>query len=127
MNFRNFRRLLFVSAISSLFFISGVAQIPPTAQTVETHKQNQITANENFELNIVQDRITEAKFERSTSVELKNESYGSLRVEAGAGVRGEQVNVFLRGITGRVTFRASLEPLQKRIERLKTALTGNSP
>lgn len=126
MNFRNLKRLFFVAAMTAVFSLLASAQTLPANQTA-TAPQNQITADENFELNIVQDRITETNFQRSTSVELKDESRGNLRVEAGAGVRAEQISVFLRGITGRVTFRASLEPILKRIERLKTAVTRNTP
>lgn len=75
--------------------------------------------NEDFELNITEERITETNFERSTAVELNDNSQGNLTVKVGAGVSAEKIDVILRGIYGRVHFRASLAPILERIERLR--------
>lgn len=83
------------------------------AQTVE----NQTKVNENFELNIVQERITETNFTRSTDVRLSNENESGVKLEVGVGVQAEQINILLRGIFGRVNFRASLESIRQRIEQ----------
>jgi hypothetical protein len=111
----------FLTGISVLSADAQTAPAKPASQTV-----NQATANEDFELNIVQERITETNFARSTSVELSNNNRGGLRVEVGVGVRAEQVDILLRGIYGRVRFRASLESLRQRIEQLQTLTTQNS-
>ena len=81
----------------------------------------QTTANEDFELNIAQKRITEKNFSRSTTVELSTENRGGLRLEVGVGVRAQSIDATLRGIFGRVRFRASLESLRRRIEQTQKA------
>lgn len=83
----------------------------------------QTNADENIELNIVREQITETNFARSTDVRLNIAKDGGLRLEVGVGVRAEQVNLLLRGIYGRATFRASLEQIKQRLEqRRKDAL-----
>lgn len=78
---------------------------------------NQTTADENFQLNIIEKRITETNFERSTEVRLVNDNRGGLVLQVGVGARGEKMDVLLRGIFGNVRFRASLEAIQQRIEK----------
>lgn len=78
----------------------------------------QQNVNEDFELKIIQDRVTEINFERSTSIELNNERRGNLSVRIGVGVTANRIDVILRGIFGRVRFRASLDAIQERLDRL---------
>lgn len=93
-----------------------------------SNNQNQVTADENFELNITQKRITETDFARSTDVKLSNAESGGLRVEVGVGVRAESIDVIMRGIYGRVRFRASLESLRQKIEQLqKSTVSRENP
>lgn len=80
-------------------------------------QSNQTTADENFQLNIIEKRITETNFERSTEVRLVNDNRGGLLLQVGVGVQAQKIDVLLRGIFGNVRFRASLEPLKQRIER----------
>ena len=86
--------------------------------------ENQTQSGRNFELNIVEDRITETNFERSTVAELTGEN---LTVKVGAGVKAERIDVILRGITGTVRFRASLEQIKARLDRLQQTLQTPSP
>lgn len=115
------RKILLIASTFTVFFfcfavISVHGQTEPS-KPVPT-PQTQIKADEKIELNIVRERITENKFSRSTDVALVDDSRGNLRVEVGVGVRAESIDVILRGIFGRVRFRASLESLKQRIERL---------
>lgn len=103
-----------------IFVLAAVFVAPALAQ-----KQ---TVNEDFELNITQDRITETNFERSTAVQLNDQSRGNLTVRIGVGATAQRIDVILRGIYGRVRFRASLEQIERRIERLQTTPTNeNAP
>jgi hypothetical protein len=128
MKIYNRRFSLYISAfIIFLFcpasvFVYGQTEPAKPAPT----PQNQITADENIKLNIVQERITEKNFERSTDVALTDASRGNLRVEVGVGVRAESIDVILRGIFGNVRFRASLESLRQRIERPPPTQMQNS-
>lgn len=117
--FRQLKRVLFVLTSAVTFCVSvSFAQTSPI-QTVPPIAENQIVAAEDFELNIVDERITETNFVRSTSVELKSKNRGELVLQVGVAVRGEKVNILLRGVVGRVRFRASLEPIQQRLEQIR--------
>ena len=72
-------------------------------------------ADENFELDIKENRVREQNYQRSTRVEIQ----GSVMVGAGAEVRAQQIDILVRGVTGRVRFRASLGSLQGLIERAR--------
>ncbi len=117
MNYFIIKRIVSGSTLAAVLCISQAAQT--TGQS--NAPANQATANENFELNIASDRITETNFARSTAVELTQTTSGNVRLEVGVGVRAERIDVILRGITGRVTFRGSLESIRRRIERIKAA------
>lgn len=77
--------------------------------------------NEDFELNIVERRITEADFQRSLSADL---SADRLRLQVGVSASARQIDVTLRGVTGRVSFRASLERIRERIGRIRSTLNS---
>jgi hypothetical protein len=69
-------------------------------------------ADEDFELNIGDSRTTESNYKRSTNVEI-NEA--NVSVGVGATVQAQKIDLLLRGVTGRVRFRASLEAIRRRI------------
>lgn len=75
-----------------------------------------VETDENFVLNITEERLTEIGYERSTAVEVRGAD--GLAVGAGAFVRAGTINILLRGITGNVSFRASLESIRQRVESL---------
>jgi len=106
-----------------VIFFSAFFQTNPAAQTPE----NQTEINERFELNIVLERITEIDFLRSTDVRLANETDNGVQIEIGVSARAEQINVLLRGITGRVNFRASLESIRRRIGERRQNAPANQP
>jgi len=115
MNLPIFKKFILSSILITIFCLSIFAQ----AQS-QNAPANQTTKSENFELNIIEERITETNFSRSTAVELKEENRGNLFVQVGVGVRAERIEVLMRGITGRVTFRGSLESIRQRIEQIRT-------
>lgn len=115
----------FAASLITLFCVFADAQTG--ANQTATPLQNKIVADENFELNIAQKRIKETDFARSTSIELASENRGSLLVQIGVGVRAERIDVLLRGITGRVTFRGSLDALRRRIEQTEIKNSQISP
>lgn len=74
---------------------------------------------EDFELNITEERITETDFVRSTQAELTSRR---LRLRVGVGAEADRIDVTIRGVTGRVRFRASMEELLQKFARLRTEL-----
>ncbi|MGI9105852.1 MAG: hypothetical protein ACR2G4_06350 [Pyrinomonadaceae bacterium] len=69
--------------------------------------------NEDFELNITEERITERNYFTSTSIELGEEAASGVNLRVGVGVGANEINVLLRNVRGRVRFRASLDVLQR--------------
>lgn len=112
MKFYSTKRIASVSAFAAVFFISVTAQT--TGQTAAPAAES---INETFELNIASERITETNFSRSTAVELTGQTPANVRLEVGVGVRADRIDVLLRGVFGRVTFRGSLDTLRRRIEQ----------
>ncbi|MET0751755.1 MAG: hypothetical protein ABWZ66_00145 [Pyrinomonadaceae bacterium] len=77
--------------------------------------QDKTQADENFALNITDERITETNYERSTEVEVGDDKTG-VSVRVGASVSAQTITLTLRGITGNVRFRASLDKIRTRIQ-----------
>jgi hypothetical protein len=91
------------------------AQPAPAPQT-----EMRTSADETFDLNISEKRITEKDFEASTSVEAGEESARGLRLRIGVGIGADAIDVLLRNVRGRVRFRATLAPLLDRINSRRT-------
>lgn len=133
MKFQNLNRALSVTMCAAVICLLPTAQASGQA----TPPADKLTADKTFELNIVSERITEANFKRSTAVELTgaassnssgdaaNNIANNVRLEVGVGASAERIDVLLRGIFGRVTFRGSLETIRQRINRLKAV--ANQP
>lgn len=104
------KRLLFS------FFLTGLIIVGPAALAKAQNVQapSRTTADESFELNITQHRIIESDFKASTALEVGQESQG-LRLSVGTSLSASRINVMLRNVTGRVRFRASLEPVLRRL------------
>ncbi len=86
--------------------------------TPATPAPRQATANEDFELNIADRRITEESFEAATAVEIRtgpSEEQG-LAIRVGARVAARRIDVRLRNVHGHVRFVASLEEVQEVID-----------
>ena len=99
-----------------LFFAALlIFSVAVRAQDTGAKKDAATTANEDYELKIGESRKTETDYVRSTAVAV-NQS--NVSVGVGAEVRARQIDVLLRGVTGRVRFRASLESLRRRLEQV---------
>ena len=98
-------------------------RVPEASSTAQTRT----TADENFEVNIGERRITEGDYEASVSVEVGEERGLNLRV--GVAVGASQIDVLLRNVRGRVRFRATLEQILRRLDGRRTlgALDTGAP
>lgn len=76
---------------------------------------NRTSANETFELNITERRITERDFAASTTVEVGEETARGLFLRVGVAVGADEINVLLRNVRGQVNFRATLERVLQRL------------
>ena len=85
-----------------------------------TAAQTRTTADENFELNIGERRITEGDYEASVSVAVGEESAHGLNLRVGVAVGASQIDVLLRNVRGRVRFRATLEQILRRLDGRRT-------
>ena len=94
---------------------SANAEAPSAAQTAAPESQNRTSANETFELNITERRITERDFAASTTVEVGEETARGLLLRVGVAVGADEINVLLRNVRGRVSFRATLERVLARL------------
>lgn len=94
----------------------GVANAGANAAPQATSESpNRTSANETFELNITERRITERDFAASTTVEVGEEAARGLFLRVGVAVGADEINVLLRNVRGRVNFRATLERVLERL------------
>jgi len=110
-----FTRVLFFPCsflVAAIILFAGSA----AGQTRPGVPVDQLSADENFELNIGESREVEQFYKRSTSVDIHTPN---LSVGVGAEVRAQRIDLRLRGVSGRVLFRATLESLQHLIERAR--------
>lgn len=109
--------LLAASSVAALSQTSGGAstEASSAAQTTAPESQNRTSANETFELNITERRITERDFAASTTVEVGEETARGLLLRVGVAVGADEINVLLRNVRGRVSFRATLERVLARL------------
>jgi hypothetical protein len=78
---------------------------------------NRTSADETFELNIMERRITENDFAASTSVEVGEETARGLLLRVGVSLGADEISVLLRNVQGHVRFHGTLERI---LERLNT-------
>lgn len=122
------RRTLFQATVA-IFLLSACASLvaaqesaastPPPApdrqQNAATDSTGRTQADENFELNITEKRITERDYTASTSVEAGEESARGLRLRVGVELGASEIDVLLRNVRGNVRFRATLERVLDRL------------
>jgi len=102
---------LFLFFLTLTFSANGQQENNPARQNTPT------TSDESFILNITESRTSETNYERSTQVEaggLQNKA--AVEVRVGAAVRAQNIVITLRGITGNVRFRSSLEKIRRLLE-----------
>lgn len=117
--------VLFLLGLSSAFTAAQQegwgGQLPPAQEQPQSHppqssaSAERTDADETFELNIAERRITERDFAASTSVEAGEESARGLRLRVGVEVGASEIDVLLRNVRGRVRFRATLERVLERL------------
>ena len=98
---------------------------PASTQQTEVQDAARTNADENFELNITERRITRTNFAASTSVEAGDESARGLRLRIGVEVGASEIDLLLRNVRGHVRFRASLDRVLDRINARRS--TGALP
>ena len=103
-------------AIAAALYLSCVfASAQTGAGPGQARTQNRTSADETFDLNIAERRITEHDFAASTSVEVGGEAARGLVLRIGVEVGAEEINVLLRNVSGHVRFRATLERVLERL------------
>lgn len=113
MNRTTTRGFLFFAFVFLAFSISARAQ----EQTNRPENAPRTEANEDFALNITEKTIRESNYERSTTVETADEqNRAGVAVRVGASVRASNIVITLRGVTGNVRFRASLEKITRLLQ-----------
>ncbi|HEX8457526.1 MAG TPA: hypothetical protein VF656_09530 [Pyrinomonadaceae bacterium] len=100
-----------------------IARSAANATGIQSH------ADENFELNIAERRITERDFFASTAIEAGESAARGLSLRVGVAVGASEIDVLLRNVQGRVRFRGSLETLQRMLDarRPPDAATARTP
>lgn len=117
------KRILFI--IIALTLIGCLSVSAQTSAKREQTNSNQTSADETFDLNITERRITERDFAASTSVEIGEEVAHGLLLRVGVAVGAEEINALLKNVTGHVRFRASLNRV---LERLRAqSAPGTNP
>ena len=94
---------------------TGAPPSPRQTRDAPPSPDARTTADEDFELNISERRITERDFEASTTVEVGDERARGLNLRVGVALGASNIDVLLRNVRGRVRFRASLAPLLERL------------
>ncbi|HEX5702610.1 MAG TPA: hypothetical protein VFX97_05280 [Pyrinomonadaceae bacterium] len=107
-------RIVSISAIVAAAAVGCASQqkLPPTPDPVQ-----RVSAEETFDLNIVERRITENDFFAATSVGLDSREGKNLSMNVGVEVRAGKIDVLMRNVTGTVRFRGSI---QKVLDRLNS-------
>lgn len=107
-------------------------QTPNAAQSPSPQSQSRSLipprgeADENFDLDIAERRITEPNFFASTEVSAGDEAARGLALRIGVEVGAERIDVLLRNVRGHVRFHASLDAL-RRVLDARRATTANEP
>jgi hypothetical protein len=125
------RRSVAAAFIVATLSVAVTAQQPsapasparPVAPQTAPATNAQSNAEENFELNIGERRITERDFFASTAIEAGESSAHGLSLRIGVAVGANEIDVLLRNVRGRVRFRGSLEALQRVLDARRPAAT----
>jgi hypothetical protein len=109
-------RLACACLFASVCALSADAQdqTDPDARTSDAATRQATSsaeADENFELNIGERRITEENYQASLSVSLGDDARRGLDLRVGVAVGAARIDVLLRNVRGHVRFRATLGQL----------------
>lgn len=111
---------------AALFFAAPAHAQTRTPAVAPPPAAEGATADEDFELDITQRRITESDFSAATAVEAGG-GPGGLDLRVGATVRAAEIDVLLRNVRGRVRFRASLETVLRLLDARRHASPAPPP
>ncbi|MFY9620549.1 MAG: hypothetical protein WAQ99_12135 [Pyrinomonadaceae bacterium] len=95
---------------SAAMYCAGQQKLPPPPDPVQ-----RVSADETFDLNIVERRITETDFFASTSVGFHSREGKNVSMNVGVEVRAGKIDVLMRNVTGTVRFRGSIQKILDRI------------
>lgn len=99
-------RIVSLLAIIASAAVCGASQqrVPAVVESAQ-----RVTADETFNLNITERRITEKDFFAATSVGFDRREGKNVSMNVGVEVRAGKINVLMRNVTGTVRFRGSLQ------------------
>lgn len=112
MNFASRTVTILTITAAAALCCPGQQKLPPTPDPAQ-----RVSADETFELNIVERRITEKDFFAATSVGFDSREGKNLSMNVGVELRAGKIDVLLRNVTGTVRFRGSI---QKVLDRLNS-------
>jgi hypothetical protein len=98
--------------------VGASARPTQTSQSTQPTRAG-ATADEEFDLNIEQRRISEGDFHAETAVEA--EGARGLRLGVGVALRASDIEAQLFGVRGHVRFRGSLAPVLRLLEARRVA------
>jgi hypothetical protein len=87
----------------------------PGNQGQQAGSTARMSADETFDLNIPERYITRSNYRASTEVEITGDTARAISLRIGVAVSAGRIGVLLRNVTGKVRFKASLDPVLKRI------------
>ena len=94
-----------LAIIASAAVCCASQQRPPLA----ADPVQRVSAEETFDLNIVERRITETDFFAATSVGLDSREGKNVSMNVGVEVSAGKIDVLMRNVTGTVRFRGSVQ------------------
>jgi hypothetical protein len=98
--------------VSMLAIIASAAVCCASQQRLPpTDPVQRASADETFDLNIVERRITEKDFFAATSVGLDSPEGKKISMNVGVEVRAGKIDVLMRNVTGTVRFRGSIQKI----------------
>lgn len=99
-------RIVSMLAIIASAAVCCVSQqkLPPTPGPAQ-----RVSAEETFDLNIIERRITETDFVAATSVGFDSREGQNVSMNVGVEVRAGKIDVLMRNVTGTVRFRGSIQ------------------
>lgn len=123
-------RLIFVSLILIASSFCALAQTPappvvPQAPVSDSNRR--LNADEKFELNIDERRISEENFEASTGVGTEEDSRGGLNLQVGVALAAGRIDVLLRNVRGSVRFRGTLDRVLEMMSNRRTVSKPPTP
>ena len=93
--------------------------------TTRARGESSTSADEDFELNIAERRISVADYRADTAVSA--DGARGLRLDVGVALDASEIDVLLRNVRGRVRFRASLDAVLRLLDSRRHARSDTTP